>query len=114
MKLVLSKKLVLGDWYRTDAVGDWIRQEDGIAPLSFSEHAVSDVTRVYFHQTVSDSFSFVFSGQLRFLNRVYRDLYGEELAKIEKASFFSHDQAEEAKKFVDSFITHVFKMRAFI
>ncbi len=114
MKLALSKDLVLGDWYQTAPVGDWIRQEDGIAHLSFSEHASSDVTRVYFHHTVSDSFSFVFSGRLRFMNKIYRELYGEQLAKIEKASFFSHEQPEEAKAFVDQLLTRVFHMKAFI
>ncbi len=114
MNLILSEDLVLGDWYRTSAVGDWIRQDITVKPLTFSEHAGSPITRVYFHETVSDHFAFVFTGRLKFMNQVYRDLYDKQLRQERKASFFRHDQVEEAKAFINSFVPRIWNLRAFL
>ena len=116
MKLILNQNLILDDWcqLQDNPVRDWIRLTKHTKSLTYREHCKLDITRVYFYETVSNTFHYVFAGKLHFLNQVYRDIYGEELRKLGQASFFDHTQAEEAKNHIDDFMVRIFKIKSFI
>ncbi len=93
---------------------DWIRSDVACSQLNSKEHCSSNITRVYFHQTVSDSYHFAFTGSLRYLNEVYHSIYDKENRLLARASQFKHGQVQEAKDFVDNFVKRSINLKVFL
>ena len=112
MIIKFSKELILSDWYQIGNDGenwssDYIRSDINFPQLSFKTHCASEISRVYFYRTVSMHYGLVFVGQINFMNKIYKNIYGDCLTK------FQHGQVEKIKDFTDNFLKKIINLKIY-